>query len=99
MTVKAQGYLFFWLDSKELSCRVIAHVFPNLRSEVILGTLRLIKKNPNVDWVKPEAKMWRRGQIQYLPLWRDRDNNDEAEADSQEEKRERFNMCSTKAFK
>ena len=37
-TVKAQGYVSFRLDSGEFSCRVIARVFPNLRSEVILGT-------------------------------------------------------------
>ena len=37
-TVKAQGYVSFQLDSGEFSCRVIAWVFPNLRSMVILGT-------------------------------------------------------------
>ena len=42
-TVKAQGYVSFRLDSGEFSCRVIARVFPNLRSEVILGTPWLIK--------------------------------------------------------
>ena len=70
-TVKAQGYVSFRLDSGEFSCRVIARVFPNLRSEVILGTLWLIKENPDIDWVKPEVKLRRRGQLQVLPLWRD----------------------------
>ena len=37
-TVKAQGYVSFRLDSGEFSYRVIARVFPNMRSEVILGT-------------------------------------------------------------
>ena len=62
-TVKAQGYVSFWIDSGEFSCRVIVWVFPNLRSEVILGTLWLIKENPDIDWVKPEVKMRRRGEI------------------------------------
>ena len=55
-------------DSVEFSCRVIAQVFPNLRLEVILGTLWLIKENPDIDWVKPEVKLRRRGQLQVLPL-------------------------------
>ena len=38
-------------------------------------------------------------QLQVLPLWRDRDNDDEVDADNQEEKRARVNMCSAKAFK
>ena len=42
-TIKAQGYVSFWLDNREFSCRVIAQVFPNLQSEVILGTPWLIK--------------------------------------------------------
>ena len=67
-TVKVQGYVSFRLDSGEFSCRVIARVFPNLRSKVILGTPWLIKENPNIDWVKPEVKMRRRGQLQILPL-------------------------------
>ena len=70
-TVKAQGYVSFRLDSGEFSCRVIAQVFPNLRSEVILGTPWLSKENPNIDWVKPEVKLRRRGQLQVLPLWKD----------------------------
>ena len=37
-TVRAQGYVSFLLDSGEFSYRVITRVFPNLRSEVILGT-------------------------------------------------------------
>ena len=37
-TVKAQGYVSFRLDSGEFNCRIIAQVFPNLRSEVMLGT-------------------------------------------------------------
>ena len=53
-TVKAQGYVSFRLDSREFSCRLIAWVFPNLRSEVILGTLWLIKENPDINWVKPK---------------------------------------------
>ena len=61
-TVKAQGYVSFRLDSGEFSCRVIARVFPNLRSEVILGTPWLIKENPDIDWVKPEVKLRRCGQ-------------------------------------
>ena len=67
-TVKAQGYVSFRLDSGELNCKVIAQVFPNLRSEVILETPWLMKENPNNDWVKPEVKMQCRGQIQYFPL-------------------------------
>ena len=98
-TVKAQGYVSFRLDSGEFSCRVIARVFPNLRSEVILGTPRLIKENPDIDWVKPEVKLRRRGQLQVLPLWRDRDSDEEADVDSQGGKRARVNMCSAKAFK
>ena len=70
-TVKAQGYVSFRLDSGEFSCRVIAQVFPNLRSEVILGTPWLIKENPDIDWVKPKVKLRCRGQLQVLPLWRD----------------------------
>ena len=70
-TIKAQGYVSFQLDNGEFICRVIARVFPNLRSKVILGTPWLIKENPDIDWVKPNVKMRRRGQIQYLPLWRD----------------------------
>ena len=66
-------------------------MFPNLRSEVTLVTLWLIKENPNIDWVKPEVKMRRRGQLQILLLWRDRDSNDEADA--------RINICSAKTFK
>ena len=97
--VKAQGYVSFRLDSREFSCRVIARVFPNLRSQVILGTPWLIKENLDIDWVKPEVKLRRRGQLQILPLWRDRDSNDEADANSQVEKRTRVNMCSAKAFK
>ena len=53
-TVKVQGYVSFRLDSGEFSCRVIAWVFLNLRSEVILGTPWLIKENPDIDWVKPK---------------------------------------------
>ena len=98
-TVKAQGYISFRLDSGEFSCRVIAWVFPNLRSEVIMGTPWLIKENPGIDWVKPEVKMRRRRQLQVSPLWRDRDSIDEADADKQEEKSARVNMCSAKAFK
>ena len=74
-------------------------MFPNLRSEVILGTPWLIKENPNIGWVKSEVKVQRRGQLQYLPLWRDRDSNDEADADSQEVERASVNICSAKAFK
>ena len=74
-------------------------MFPNLRSEVILGTLWLIKENPNIDWIKPEVKVRCRGQLLYLPLWKDRDNNDEADMDSQEVERATVNMCSAKAFK
>ena len=70
-TIKAQGYVSFRYESGEFSCRVIAWVFPNLRSEVIVGTPWLIKENPDIDWVKPEVKMRRRGQLQILPLWRD----------------------------
>ena len=70
-TVKAQGYVSFQLDSGEFNCRVIAQVFPNLRSEVILGTPWLIKENPDIDWVNPEVKLRRRGQLHVLPLWRD----------------------------
>ena len=98
-TIKAQGYISFRLDSGEFSCRVIARVFPNLRSEVILGTLWLIKENADINWVKLEVKLRRRGQLQVLPLWRDRDSDDEADVDSQEEKCARVNMCSAKAFK
>ena len=58
-TAKAQGYVSFWLDIGEFSCRVIAWVFPNLRLEVILGTPWLIKENPDIDWVKPKVKMRR----------------------------------------
>ena len=60
-TIKAQGYVSFRLDSGEFSCKVIAWVFPNLRSEVILGTPWLIKENPDIDWVKPEVKLRPRG--------------------------------------
>ena len=75
-------------------------MFPNLRFEVILGTPWLSKENPNIDWVKPEVKLRRRGQLQVLPLWRDRDSDDEGDdADSQGGKRARVNMCSAKAFK
>ena len=98
-TVKGQGYLSFRLDSGEFSYRVIGRMFPNLRSEVILGTPWLIKENPDIDWVKPEVKMRRQGQIQYLPLWIDRDSNDEADVDSQGGKGARVNMCNAKAFK
>ena len=70
-TVKAQGYVSFRLDSGEFNYRVIAWVFPNLKSEVILRTPWLIKDNPDINWVKPEVKMKCQGQIQYLPLWRD----------------------------
>ena len=42
-TIKAQGYVSFRLESGEFGSRVIARVFPNLRSEVILGTPWLIK--------------------------------------------------------
>ena len=98
-TVKAQGYIFFWLDSGEFSCRVIARVFPNLRSEVIFGTPWLIKENLDIDWVKPKVKLRRRGQLQVLPLWRDQDSDDEADVHSHEEKCARVNMCSAKAFK
>ena len=70
-TVKAQGYVSFRLDSREFSCKVIARVFPNLRSEVILKTPWLIKENPDINWVKPEVKMRCRGQLQVLPFWRD----------------------------
>ena len=98
-TVKAQGYVSFWLDSGEFSCRVIAWAFPNLQSEVILGTLWLIKENPDIDWVKPEVKLRRRGQLQVFPLWRDRGSDDEADVDSQEGKNARVNMYSAKAFK
>ena len=97
--VKAQGYISFRLDSREFSCRVIARVFPNLRSEVILGTPWRIKENPDIDWVEPKVKVWRRGQLHYLPLWRDRDSNNEADVDSQEVERARVNMCNAKAFK
>ena len=43
--------------------------------------------------------MRRRGQLQYLPLWRDQDSNDEADVDSQEAERSSIKMCSAKAFK
>ena len=66
---------------------------------MILGTPWLIKENPDIDWVKPEVKLRRRGQLQILPWWRDCDSDDEANADSQEGKRARVNMCSAKAFK
>ena len=69
-TFKAEGYMSFRLDSGEFSCRVIAQMFPNLRSEVILGTPWLIKENPDIDWVKPEVKLRRQGQLQVLPLCR-----------------------------
>ena len=98
-TVKAQGYVSFRLDSGEFSCKVIARVFPNLRSKVILGTPWLIKENPDIDWVKPEVKLRRRGQLQVLPLWRERDSGEETDVDNQEGTRTRVNMCSTKAFK
>ena len=98
-TVKVHGYVSFQLDSGEFSCKVIARVFPNLRSEVILGTPWLIKEYANIDWVKPEVKMRRQGQMQYLQLWRDRDSNNEVDADSQEGRRARVNMYSAKAFK
>ena len=62
-TLKEQGYVSFWLDSGEFSCRVIARVFPNLRSEVVLGTLWLMKQDPDIDWVKLEVKMRCQGQI------------------------------------
>ena len=48
-TVKAQGYVSFGLESWEFSCKVIAWVFPNLRSKVILGTPWLMKENPDID--------------------------------------------------
>ena len=70
MTVKVQGYVSSWLDSGKFSCIVIAWVFPNLRSEVIVGTPWLIKDNSNIDWVKPKVKMQCQGQIQYLPMWK-----------------------------
>ena len=99
-TVKVQGYVSFRLDSGEFSCKVIARVFPNLRSEVILGTPWLIKENSDIDWVKPEVKMRRRGQLQVLPLWRDQDSNDEVRCgQSRRVQRARVNMCSAKAFK
>ena len=40
-------------------------MFPNLRSEVILGTPWLIKEYPDIDWVKPKVKMRHQGQIYY----------------------------------
>ena len=66
---------------------------------MILGIPWLIKEKPDIDWVKPKVKLRRRGQLQVLPLWRDRDSNNEADVDSQEEKHARVNMCSAKAFK
>ena len=66
---------------------------------MILGTPWLIKENPDIDWVKPEVKLRRRGQLQVLPLWRDRDSDDEADANSQGGNDVRVNMCSAKAFK
>ena len=66
---------------------------------MILGTLWLIQENLDIDWVKLEVKIRRRGQLQVLPLWREGDSDDEADADSQEEKRSRVNMCSAKALK
>ena len=66
---------------------------------MIPGTPWLIKENPNINWVKPEMKMKHQEQIQYLPVWRDRDSNLEADADSQGGKSARVNMCSAKAFK
>ena len=99
-TVKAQAYVSFRLDSGEFSCRVIARVFPNLRSEVILGTPWLIKENPDIDLAKPKVKLRRRGQLQVLPLWSDRCSDDEGDdADSQKGNNARVNMCSAKAFK
>ena len=44
-------------------------------------------------------KMRHRGQLQVLPLWRDRDSDDKADADSQGGKNARVNMCSAKALK
>ena len=66
---------------------------------MILGTPWPIKENPDIDWVKSEVKVRHRGQLQYLPLWRDQDSNDEANADSQETECSRVNMCSAKASK
>ena len=65
-----------------------------------MGTLWLIKENPDINWVKLEVKLRRRGQLHVLPLWRDRDSDDEDDdADSQGGKHARVNMCSAKAFK
>ena len=43
--------------------------------------------------------MRRRGQLQILPMWENRDNNDDVDADSQGGKSKRVNMCSAKTFK
>ena len=79
------------------TCALPIWVFPNLRSEVILGIPWLKKENPDIDWDKPEVKMRRKGQIQYFPLWKDRDSSDEDEEDV--DRFARVSMCSAKAFK
>ena len=58
-----------------------------------------MKENSGINWVKLKVKMWCRRQIQYLPLWKDRDSEQEVDVDNHEEKRARVNMCSVKAFK
>ena len=47
--VKVQGYVSLRLDSGEVNFRVIGQVFPNLRSEVMLGTPWLMKENPIIE--------------------------------------------------
>ena len=55
--IKAQSYASFQMDSRKFNYRVLAWVFPNLRSKVILETPWLMKENLNINWFKPEMKM------------------------------------------
>ena len=57
-----------------------------------------MKENPIIDWVNPEVKMLRKEHIQYLPLWRDRNIDDEADEDSEKGNYARISMCSAKGI-
>ena len=94
--VKAQGYVSFRLDSGEVSFKLIARVFPSLHAEVLLGQPWFIQENPDIDWIIPKVKVWRRGHIKYLPIYYKQDSEDHK--DKKPNQSSRISMCSAKAF-
>ena len=95
--VKAQGHVSFRLDCGEVSFKLIARVFPSLRAEVLLGQPWFRQENPDIDWIIPEVKVWRRRHIKYLPIYHEDDSKDHKDMKPKQSS-SRVSMCSAKAF-